>query len=145
MLDNQNLKWKKNSAVNSTPNEQNFGLCQWLTVTHKACLSSARSLRIRSAWYRGQYPLHQTSPLCQQAGHTAFAHDALRVSSMNLSYGRNQNHDMRDGWKPLRRSTAHAHTSARSEGSERGEVALEERGPWRHGKLRSGASGDMVS
>ena len=31
---------------------------------------------------------------------TAFAADALRVSSMNLLPGGNQNHDMPDGWDP---------------------------------------------
>jgi hypothetical protein len=41
MLADQN--WK-DSAANSTPNKQNSGLCQWLTVTHKACLSSVSSL-----------------------------------------------------------------------------------------------------
>ena len=33
--------------------------------------------------------------------HTACAPDAFRVASMNLSFGGNQTHNMRDGWNPL--------------------------------------------
>ena len=32
--------------------------------------------------------------------HSAFAHNALRVSSMDLPSGGDQNHGMRDGWNP---------------------------------------------
>ena len=37
----------------------------------------------------------------EATNHTAFAPDAFRVASMNLSFGGNQNHNMRDGWNPL--------------------------------------------
>ena len=34
----------EDSVANPTANKKNFGLCQRLMVTHKACLSSASSL-----------------------------------------------------------------------------------------------------
>ena len=49
--------------------------------------------------FEARWPEHQAVFFFDNAtNHTAFAAGALRVSSMNLSPGGNQNHNMRDGW-----------------------------------------------
>ena len=49
--------------------------------------------------------------------HTAFAPDAPRVASKNLSSGGNQNRNMRDGWNPLTQQPQPMHMGPRKEGS----------------------------
>ena len=52
------------------------------------------------------WPTHQVAFLLTTLqNHTAFAHNSLRVPSMNLSSSGNQNHNMQDGG----RNAAHAH------------------------------------
>ena len=61
--------------------------------------------------FEAQWPGHQAVFLFDNAtNHTAFAPDALRVASMNLSSGGNQNHNMRDGWNPLTQQPQPMHT-----------------------------------
>ena len=83
------------------------------------------------------WPNHQAVFLFDNAtNHTAFAHDALRVSSMNLSSGGNENHDMRDGWNPRTQEAQPIYILVRGRKVAKGmEAVLEERGLWRHGKL----------
>ena len=47
--------------------------------------------------------------------HTAFAADALRVSSMNISPSGNQNHSIRDGWKPRTQQPQQMYTYIREQ------------------------------
>ena len=52
--------------------------------------------------FKARWPEHEAVFFFDNAtNHTAFAADALRVSSMNISPGGNQNHNMRDGWNPV--------------------------------------------
>ena len=67
--------------------------------------------------------------------HTAFAPDALRVASKNLSSRGNQNHNMRDGWNPLTQQPQSMHTWVQGRKVAKGmRKVLEERGLWRPGK-----------
>ena len=60
--------------------------------------------------------------------HTAFAPDALRVASKNLSSGGNQKRNMRDGLNPLTQQPQPMHTWVQER------KVAKERGLWRYGK-----------
>ena len=65
----------------------------------------------------------------EATNHTAFAPDALRVASMNLPSGGNQNHNMRDGWNPLTQQPQPMHTWVQGRKVAKGmRKELEERG-----------------
>jgi hypothetical protein len=87
--------------------------------------------------FEARWPEHQAVFFYDNAtNHTAFAADALRVSSMNLSSGGNQNHNMRDGWNPLTQQPQRMYTYVRGKKVAKGmRVVLQERGLWRQGML----------
>ena len=67
--------------------------------------------------------------------HPAIAPDALRVASMNLSSGGNQNHNIRDGWNLLTQQPQPMHTWVQGRKVAKGMRKVhEERGLWRPGK-----------
>ena len=66
--------------------------------------------------------------------HTAFAADALRVSSVNISPGGNQNHNMRDGWNPHTQQLQQMYTYIREQKVAKGMwMVLQKHGLWRQG------------
>jgi ectoine hydroxylase-related dioxygenase (phytanoyl-CoA dioxygenase family) len=82
------------------------------------------------------WPGHQGVFLFDNAtNHTAFANDALRACTMNLSSGGNQNHNMRDGWNPLTQEPQPMYTRVQGRKVAKGmKKVLEERGLWRYGE-----------
>ena len=86
--------------------------------------------------FEARWPEHQAVFFFNNAtNHTAFAADALRVSSMNLSPGGNQNHNMRDGWNPRTQQPQPMYTYIRGQKVAKGmRIVLQERGLWRQGK-----------
>ena len=65
---------------------------------------------------KARWPEHEAVFFFDNAtNHTAFAADALRVSSMNISPGGNQNHSIRDGWKPRTQQPQQMYTYIREQ------------------------------